>query len=115
MTMPKENDEWVIPPSQRLDTVIIEVKDRNDITSLFQPLRFPAGKKEVVVACHDIELIWTNQEPLMLNDVVMAIPQDRFETLADLVDAVLSTIRLAFGDISANDDTVIIESRFPSR
>lgn len=107
--MPKENPSEFSPQPQRLELKQVEVQDRSTIASLFQELTFPVTKLEALQVCGDCELLWTDEEPIMVSDVLVEIPQERFESLVDLVDAICSTIRLAYGDYSVENQAPIIE------
>ena len=76
------------------------VHDRQGLVNLLQPLHFPVSRSEVIRQFGHTELLWTQSDPITLDDVVMDIPQETFESLEDLTEAICSTIRLAYGDHS---------------
>lgn len=86
------------------------VKDRQDIAGLLQHLSFPAAKQAILRDTPKIELIWTNVEPVFLDDVIAEIPQEEFDSLPDLIDAICSVIQLAFRDYSAVNQAPLFKS-----
>lgn len=107
--MTKSDNPSESEKAQRLFIRQVPVKDRNSIANLFKNVDFPVSKQDLIGVCMNCELIWTPEEPIMLDDVLIEIPQDKFESLEEIIDAVCSVIRLAYGDYSVQDETTIIE------
>jgi hypothetical protein len=85
----------------------VTVQDRHIIANLLQTLNFPVGKREIMQHFGKYELRWTNQEPIMLDDVISDIPQDHFNDPDELTDAICSVIRMAYGDYAEPTQQII--------
>lgn len=88
----------------------IKVNDRHTISNLLQELNFPASRLEVIRRFGKVELLWSEEEPIMIDDIMSDIHQDQFDSLVDLTDAICATLRMAFGDYSVENQAGILEA-----
>lgn len=89
----------------------IRMHQSQSLPTMLQTLDFPATSREVIAQLGKVELLWTRSEPITLEDAMREIPQGVFETSEDLAMAILSTIRLAYGDHSVEDSTPILSDK----
>ncbi len=98
-------------PKNQLQETMVSVRGENAISNLFQSLKFPATRSEVLTYCIGYELQWTDREPIMVEDVVSEFPTEVvFSDAADLTNSICSSIRLAFGDHSVTNEAPILKS-----
>jgi hypothetical protein len=88
----------------------IDIRPDDALKNLLQTLNFPVSRETVIRERGNTEIWWNREEPIMLEDVMREIHQDNFRDLTDLQEAILSNIRLAFGDYSAQNEQSILES-----
>ncbi len=86
-----------------------EIHHLNQMAQVFQSLDFPATKSQVLRACGQVELLWTQTEPVTLVDAVRELKQTQFDTLGELMDAIQNSLRLAFMDRGITDERFILD------
>lgn len=86
----------------------LKVHDRHTISGLLQALDFPASRWDVIQRFGKVELLWNEEEPIMIDDIMVDIHQERFDDLTELTDAICANLRLAFGDFSAENQVGIL-------
>lgn len=85
----------------------IKPDDRAALAESFSKVTFPASRTDVLTHCGNDELEWSGNDPIMLVDAVREIHQEQFSSADELIDALLSSIRLAFGDRTESEAALL--------
>jgi hypothetical protein len=87
----------------------VKVQGRQSFVDLLQNIDFPASKEEVMRDAEQVELIWRGDDPITLQDVLIELHEEQFNSMEDLVDAICSMMRMAFADYSAVNQEGVIQ------
>lgn len=58
------------------------------VTNALQGLDFPCSKQEIINKYGDKQIYWTKEHPEKLRDVLQQVPEQQFQSMADVTHAI---------------------------
>lgn len=102
---PADNEFKVTKPAPQVSYGLASIR-----LALLSITHYPIHRKALIENVGKHEIYWNWQESMMLEDILSEIPQNCFESEEELTEAILSVIRLSFGDHSVGDQSVLFET-----
>ncbi len=105
MAKSKQDEPKLTQPDTAEPNLTSNLDSLNDALA---QVRFPARKPELMRHIGPLEIQWSQTESMVLADILHDSPQEEFQSQEELIESILSVIRLSFGDHGVPDGTQII-------
>src|SRR5438874_1029892 len=88
---------------------LIKVEDRSDLVRLFEMLKYPISKEQLLrKKASDVEISWRKSDPITVKDAIAVLHPHAFNSVEDLVDNLCSALELSYRDYSVENQQAIL-------